>query len=193
MGIESRVRRAGCLECPHEEARDDHQEDADRNLCDDEGMPQTQPRRRLRVVFQRRNHVGFRCLKRRDETREKRGHEHHPGRKDERAAVERERDVDGKRQRRQERDEHGRQDARHGHAGQTAEHEQHQCLGEQLTNQPRPSGAHGEPHGDFSTPGRRAREQHAGDVRARDDQDERDDGQKQDEKDRDRQSGAGHR
>ncbi len=65
--IESRIARAGRLERPHEQAGDHHQHDADRDLRDDECVPQTQTRRGLRVVFQRRHHVGFRCLQRRDE------------------------------------------------------------------------------------------------------------------------------
>ena len=51
---------------------------------------------------------------------------------------------------------------------------QQDALGEQLADDPKPSGAQAQPHRHFALPGSRARQQQVGDVRARDGQDQAD-------------------
>ena len=59
-------------------------------------------------------------------------------------------------------------------ARRSAEHREQHALREQLRDHPRPARADRDAHGDFALPPRRAREQHVRDVRARDQQHERD-------------------
>ena len=61
------------------------------------------------------------------------------------------------------------------HAEQAAEHGEKDALGEELTNQPRAWCAERQPQRDFPPAARRAREQEIGDVRADDQQHQRDD------------------
>ena len=69
--IEAGIHRAGLLERPHEQSGDDDEQEAERDLRDDERVPHPRtPGRRRRIVFQRRDDVGLRGLEGGSESRQ---------------------------------------------------------------------------------------------------------------------------
>ena len=173
--VEARIGGTGRLQRAHEQAGDDHEQQAERHLRDHERMPEPLPVARLRIVLQRGDDVGLRGLKRWRETREDCRDEHEPDGEQQRSTIEAKRYRHGERQRRKEWGQKRREADGQHHAGDAAQRAQHQRFGEQLAHQPRPPRADREPHRDFLTTRRRAREQHAGQVGAGDHEHERHD------------------
>ena len=94
MRVEAGIERAGAHERTREQAGDDDQQDAERDLRDDERMPQPGPARRQRIVLQRRYDVRLRGVKRGRQPRQQRGDERDDRREENRARVQRQRHVD---------------------------------------------------------------------------------------------------
>jgi hypothetical protein len=192
--IESELDRTALAQRTHEQGRAHDEQQADRHLPDDEGMPEPQPIRwPLRFVLQRGDDVRPRGMKRRHETRQHRRNERQDGREDDDMAIEWQRHIDWQ-------GSAGSSDTSSvvimrasRRAADAAGREQQRRFREQLTHEPPASGAHGQAHGDLAASRRRSREEHAGDVCAGDDQDERHDPHQQREKGGHRQDVPGNR
>ena len=175
--IEAGIDAGGVLQRAQEEAACDQQDQRDRDLTDDECV--TEPQARWAAVeafcLERRQEIGARCLERRGKTREHRRPERNRRREYDDPPVRR--DVECKRhwQLRKDRQQQGRQPPAEQQSENAASDKQDRRFSEELADETTAAGADRQSHGDLSPPPRRARQEHAGDVDARDQQDEADD------------------
>ena len=128
-----------------------------------------------RLAAQIGDQARFRRLQCRRQAGEQRGKERRAERERQDAAVDPQIEGERNRHRQAERRDGRRDPPRQQHAGGGAEQRQHHRLGDELPHQTAAAGADRQADADFLLPARRARQQHAGDVRAGNQQHETDD------------------
>lgn len=150
------------------------EDEAERDLTDDKRVakPQTAGYSR-RLVFQRRHDVAPRCLNGGREAAQHGCDERESRRKDQHAAIQRERDVQRHRKRRQEPYQKRRERAGEEKTGGSAQHEEDHRLREHLPYEPRTTRPDGDSDGNLAPARAGAGDQQAGQIGAGNDQHER--------------------
>ena len=183
-GIRRHDRKPGCREAdvcslrgeeaPDQQSCRHQQHDRDRHLPDDEQIaprPAAAPAARD-VSLQVPDQVGARGAKRRREARQDAREKRDTGGEAQDAGIQPEIERQRDRNRQIERAEQSREPRGEQHADTGAEHAEDEAFRQELADEAPSPGADGEANRDLALTGRRARQQHAGDVRARDDQHE---------------------
>jgi hypothetical protein len=163
-------------------------------LRDDEHVSQAEPRRTTveRFGFERRHETRLCRLERRCEARQDgRDQRQRDGEADD-APVGRDLDADWNGKLRHHGEEQRRQPGRQQQAGEAADSKHHDRFGKEEAHQAPAAGAERQAHCDFTRASGAARQQHPGEVHARNQQQQRDDAHQQPEKARDYASPARH-
>jgi hypothetical protein len=125
-------------------------------------------------------------MQRRRDPRQQRGHERQYGTESEHPEIERERQRDGNGEGRQRREQHSGEHPREHDTSGPADRKEQQRFGRELSYEPAAAGADRDPYGNLAASRRCARQQHAGDVGARNHENQRyERGQQSDERGRD--------
>ena len=156
----------------------DEQQQRHGHLRDDQRLGEWKPcvAEPCRVALERRTGIGARDVHGRRKAEEDPGRHRDQTGKGQQTKIELKRRAHGEPARREERDEQCGAPSREQQTERAADHAQEDALRQKLTDDPRPRCAEREPNRDFSLPRICARQQQAGDVRARQQQHETDDG-----------------
>ena len=164
---EPRIDLGGTLQRPEEERRRDEQDERHRHLADDEHAADADVAdESARVALDERRQLDTGRAKGWKQAKGEAGQQRQAQADGEDALIQTEVHHDGDGQGREEGAHERGRPPRQQQAAESAQHEDGQRFGEQLTNQPRPSGAERETNRQLAAPGGGSRQQHAGHVAA---------------------------